>query len=119
VWLGDTQLTPQQVTAICTAITGNSQLKSLSLYGNNLSSVNADILAQAATQLEEVELGYTQLTPQQVKAIFAALDTSTQTKKLGICYNNLSSVDLDVLEKYDGLVVISTLFGPSSPIKQC
>jgi len=99
VVLENTRLTPQQVTAICTAITGNSQLKTLDLWGNNLSSADAGILAQAVTQLEKVELGYTRLTPQQVEAIFAALDTSSQMKILRIRSNNLSSVDPDVLAR--------------------
>jgi len=92
-----TRLTPQQVTAICTAMTGNSQLKKLELPGNNLSSVDADLLAQAVTQLEEVGLARTRLTPQQVEAIFAALDTSSQLKRVRIDGNDLSSVDPEVL----------------------
>ena len=54
---------------------------------------------QAVTQLEEVELGDTHLTPQQVEAIFAALHTSSQLKILRIGGNNLSSVDPDVLAR--------------------
>merc|ERR1719319_738619 len=94
-----TRLTPQQVTAICTAMTGNSPLKALGLTDNNLSSVDANILAQAVTQLEEVDLVNTDLTPQQVEAIFAALDTSCKMKILKIQNNNLSSVDPDVLAR--------------------
>merc|ERR1719319_437600 len=94
-----TRLTPQQVTAICTAMTGNSPLKALGLTDNNLSSVHPELLAQAVTQLEEVDLVNTDLTPQQVKAIFAALDTSCKMKILKIQNNNLSSVDPDVLAR--------------------
>merc|ERR1712129_146502 len=69
------------------------------LWGTNLSPVDANILAQAVTQLEEVGLGWTALTPQQVEAIFAALETSSKTKILRIGVNNLSSVDPDVLAR--------------------
>merc|ERR1712129_629216 len=69
------------------------------LWGTNLSPVDADILAQAVTQLQEVGLGWTDLTPQQVEAIFAAFETSSKTKILRIGVNNLSSVDPDVLAR--------------------
>merc|ERR1719319_1193030 len=88
-----TRLTPQQVTAICTAMTGNSMLKALGLTDNNLSSVDAGILAQAVTQLEVVELGYTNLTPQQVTAICTAMTGNSQLKTLDLSSTNLSSVD--------------------------
>jgi len=88
-----TQLTPEQVTAICTAIAGDSQLKTLELTGSDLSRVDAEILAKAITKLEEVELVNTQMTPQQVEAIFAALNGPTQLKRLIISANNLSTVD--------------------------
>jgi len=99
VMLWYSYLTPQQVTAICTAMTGNSQLKTLHLSDINLSTVDAGILAQVVTQLEEVGLWATDLTPQQVEAIFAALDTSCQLKILRIGGSNLSSVDPDVLAR--------------------
>jgi len=98
VKLVSTNLTPQQVTAICRAMTGNSQLKTLHIFHNDISSVDADILAQAVAQLEVLWLMGTILTPQQAKAIFAALDTSSQMKELKT-HSNLSSVDPDVLAR--------------------
>ena len=97
--LRTTHLTSQQVEAIFAALHTSSQLKILRIQDNDLSSVDASILAQAVTQLEEVELGDTHLTPQQVEAIFAALETSSQLKILRIGDNNLSSVDPDVLAR--------------------
>jgi len=99
VWLQRTSLTPQQVTAICTAMTGNSQLKTLDLSGNNLSSVDADILAQAVAQLEEVGLDYTRLCQQKMEAIFAALDTPSKMKVLRIGNNNLFDMDPEILAR--------------------
>jgi len=99
VVLRDTHLTTQQVTTICTAMTGNSKLKKLNLSQNNLSSVDANILAKAVTQLEEVGIGFTHLTPHQVGAILTALDTSGHIKKLWISHSNLSSVDPDMLAR--------------------
>merc|ERR1719319_409681 len=71
----------------------------MKILDTSLSSVDPELLVQAVTQLEKVELVGTRLTPQQVEAIFAALDTSSQMKKLRIRSNNLSSVDPDVLAR--------------------
>jgi len=91
------QLTPQKVTAICTAITDNSQLKSWNLSYTDLSSIRTDLLAEAVTQLEEANLAYTDLTSEQVETIFAALDKPSQLRILQMSGNNLSSVDPEVL----------------------
>jgi len=96
----------QQVAAICTAMSGNSNLKKLNLSNNLLNwdqsempIVDANILAQAVSKLEEVGLQYTTMNLQQVEAIFAALNTSSHLKVLDITGNDLSSVDPDVLAR--------------------
>ena len=106
VELRETLLTPQQATAICTALKGNSKTKVLDMSTYNkmsspldLSTVDADILAQAVAQMEEVGLEGTKLTPQQVEAVFAALDASCHLKVLRIGHNTLSSLDPDVLAR--------------------
>jgi len=103
VGLEDTKLTPQQVTSICTTLTGNSKLKRLNLGFMALSSLNAHILACAITKLEQVHLTKTDLIPEQAEEIFAALDScieqESRLKELKIGSNNLSSVDPDVLAK--------------------
>merc|ERR1712129_670029 len=86
-----------KVTAICIAITDNSKLKSWNLSYTDLSSIRTDLLAEAVTQLEEVNLAYAGLTPEQVEAIFAALDKPSQLRTLQMSGNNLSSVDPYVL----------------------
>ena len=101
VVLGYNPVTPEQVAAICTAITPNSRLKRLCLCNNlsSLRSVDATILAQGLTQLEEVELRGVQLATQQLEAVFAALDASSRLKILRIYRTDLSSVDPDVLAR--------------------
>jgi len=94
-----TYTTPQQVTAICNAMTGSYRLKTLDLSYNDLSSVDANILAQAVTKLEEVGLRETKMTHKQKKAIFAALDTTSHLKILRIGDTSLSCVDPDVLAR--------------------
>merc|ERR1712129_391868 len=80
-------------------MTANSKLKWLNLYLDDLSSVDASTLAQAVTHVEEVGLADTQLTLQQVEAIFAGFDASSSMKSLSIGCNNLSSVDPDLLAR--------------------
>ena len=92
------KLTTRQVSAICTTIGRNSQVKSLDLSGNRLSRVEAGVLARAVAELEEVDLGDTGLTPEQVEAVFAELGTSSQLEKLTMNGCNLSSLDPGVMK---------------------
>jgi len=99
VVLANNHLTTQQVTAICTTMAGNSQLKTLNLSHTDLSSVDANILANAFTQLEKLSLWKNDVSHQQAQAVFAALDSSSHMKILWIIEDNLSSVDPDVLAR--------------------
>jgi len=92
-------LTPLQATAIFTGMAESSKLKDFGVPANNFSSVDAGILARAVTKLERADLDCTLLTPRQVEAIFAALDTTSQLKSLHMCIVSLSSVDPDVLAR--------------------
>ena len=80
-------------------MTGSYRLKMLDLSYNDLSSVDANILAQAVTKLEELGLEETKMTRKQKKAIFAALDTTSHMKILRIGDTSLSCVDPDVLAR--------------------
>jgi len=92
-----TDLTPQQLTAIFTALSVSSNIKKLDLTGNDLSSVDAELLARPFTQLEVVDLENTQLTPQQVRAIFTAMTGNSKLRALFLKNNDISSVDADIL----------------------
>jgi len=74
-------------------------MKEMDAEFTSLSSLDPKLLAKAVTQLEEVQLSGTQLTPQQVEAIFAAIDKSSLLKVLKICGNNLSSVNPVVMAR--------------------
>jgi len=99
VELSNGQVTTQQADAICTAILGNSRLKRLELTNLDLSSVEAPIMAQAVTELEELSLCNTRLTSQQVVAIFSAIDSATKLRILKIRHLNLSVVDADLVAR--------------------
>ena len=56
----ETQLTVEQVEAICVAICeGDCEVVNLEIGGNNLATVNPDILARTLVKLEDLELDYT------------------------------------------------------------
>ena len=67
-----TGLTGQQAEAILTAVrAADSQLRTLDLAGNDLSSVEPGLLAEVINMLEEVVINFTQLSRQQAEAILA------------------------------------------------
>merc|ERR1711988_1052683 len=96
-------LTPDQVQSIFHEITNcaNLQLTEQDISFNDLSSVPVDVLVNAISRLETVNLTGTHLTPDQTQGIFQKIANCENLKltELGIRYNNLSSVPADVLVK--------------------
>ena len=109
-----THLNSTQITAICTGMTEHSFLKSLRLgVTSGLSDVHSCILAEAITHLvdlnlesattiktlrdppiyDESDIVKEDLTPQQIEAMFTALDTTNQLKRLHIGKKNLTSLN--------------------------
>ena len=93
--LGDTELTQRQAEEIFTAISErDSQLENLDVQGNNLSSVEPNILARAVNSLKEVSFVNTKLTELQAEALLKSISTGhSQLKTLDIQYNTLSLVE--------------------------
>ena len=81
--------------AIITTISRKqSGLKNLNISVNNLSRLDAGLLARAVTALEKVDLHVTQLTGQQLEAIMAVLGMGdSRLKELNIDSCNLSDLD--------------------------
>ena len=94
---------------LLTAMVGKS---CLGLGSNHdLSDLDGDLLAEAVAELEEADLSSTRLTPKQVEAIFAALDTSNKLKRLDITMNDLSPVDPEVMARViNKMELVSMLF---------
>ena len=83
--MGDIQLTVEQGTAIFTAINQeNCKMKQLNISNNNLSSVDAGLVARAVNMLEEVEMEDTQLTREQEGAILTQSLVKTSLRRLGM-----------------------------------
>jgi len=93
-----TNITIDQLNSLFTALSRNTQLKKLSVFSNNLSSVDPELLARGVTRLEDVY--FTNITNEQSEAIFTAISqNNSQLKKLNLRFINLSCVDPAVLAK--------------------
>ena len=90
-------VTDQQLEEVFTRMSKDSQLRKLAIAGNNLSSIQPEVLASAIRKLEEMNIGYTHITREQGRAVFSALDGNDLLRKLTICSNDLSSVHPELL----------------------
>ena len=109
-----THLSFMHIFTICATITEHSSLKSLYLGKGAtyvLSEVDANVLAQAITHLVGVRIGNAQLIPEQLEAIFVALDSSSQLKRLNFCCNNLASLDAHLMARVLNKIEEVELYG--------
>ena len=99
------QLSGAQWTTIFHSIATSPELSLtvLDAYGNDLSAVSPGLLSQALVRLEQADLHMTDLTPQQVSAIFLRLaEAEAEQLKLSrliIWSNDLSAVPPQTLAK--------------------
>ena len=92
--------TKDQLITLCSTIREEGEkLRSLDLSDNQLSLVDPYLLASAVNRLEEVRLGDRCLTHQKAKAFFHALEQGTSLKSLDMTFNNLFSVNPELLVK--------------------
>ena len=96
--LWGTKLTTLQVTLLCQVMKSNSQLKSLNLGWNNLSSVDPQLLASVVSKTESIYLKNTNLTTKQVILLCQVVKENSQIKCLHLHNNNLSSVQPELLK---------------------
>ena len=96
-------LTQGQASELFSALKHGLYLKRLVLWDVDLSSVNPNLFGRSVTQLEEVDLRSTELTPEQGEAIFANLvqeeETKFKLKRLWVGSNNLSCVDAELMAR--------------------
>ena len=95
--LGRSQFSPEQANLIFQHLSKNNNLQSLNLFNTNLFAVRPQPLAQAVTHVHQVTLWSCQLTPKHSEAIFRAMTSSSKLRKLDLSYNNLSTVNPNVL----------------------
>ena len=95
--LGKSQFSPEQANLIFQHLSKHNSLQSLNLFSTNLFAVRPQQLAQAVTQVHQVTLWSCRLTPRHSEAIFRAMTSSCKLRKLDLSYNNLSTVNPNVL----------------------
>ena len=75
-------------------------LRSVNMAYSDLTALEPRLLATTVTSLENVNLGYSQLTEQQLEAIFTSLCVGASClKTLYISHNSLSSIEAGVLAR--------------------
>ena len=88
--LSSSQLTLQQTQAVLRAAGSSSKLRKVKLAMNDsMSLVRPELLASAVLNLEQFYIGYSDVSSQQIKAIFSALIEATSPKLLKMGYNRL------------------------------
>jgi len=95
-------LSQRQASELFSALEHGLHLKRLVLWDVDLSSVNPDQFGRTLTQLEEVDLRSTELTPEQGEAIFANLgegETKLKLRRLWVGSNNLSCVNAELMAR--------------------
>lgn len=100
-WATRGLLTAGQISAVFSrlSVVREHKMRTLILRSNNLSSVPTDILVAAISSLEEVRLWNTELTTQQISAIFTELSVLKDHKlrTLDLRDNKLRSVPTEIL----------------------
>ena len=93
------KLTPKQSQAILTRVSRGSKLINLDISGNDLSRIDPGLLAKTVTKLVTLNVTVTQLTHEQIEAIFTALSENSRLVNFFIDRNNLSEVNPELLGK--------------------
>ena len=94
-----TRLRTWQTKSVFQNLINNSQLKSLDISNNKLSSLEPDLLAKAIKHLETLNIMSTALTPQQTNSIISSIAKDSQVKSLNMSFNNLSLVNVSLLTR--------------------
>ena len=74
-------LTPEQVEHLVTRIKSHEKLRliRLNISNNNLSKISPELLSEAVSRLEEIDLNFTSISTEQIKSIFNVIG-STESK---------------------------------------
>jgi Leucine-rich repeat (LRR) protein len=97
--ISNCSLTNKQVEVIFKVLSENTKMENLHISDNDLSTVEPDILAKAANNLQGLEMNRCRLTSEQGQAIFNKMGQETKLVSLKVIENiiDLSPVDPDVL----------------------
>ena len=91
------KMSVHQLEAIFKLLNEDCKLKILNMSGVTLSLVEVDVISKAIANLEEVDLRDTDLTTEQLEAIFMEIKSRRKLKNLILCAEDLRSVQIDSL----------------------
>ena len=97
--ISHTMLSREQLKELFKKMIEKTKLKILKLNDIDLSSVPANLLAEALNLLEEIEIAKCSLTIYQGIYLFSRMSEKSKIKKLRIAHNDLSLVPVDYLSK--------------------
>ena len=93
-----TSLTSEQSEALVSALNkGDNWLERLHISYCNLATIDPAHLAKVLSSLQEVAVMYSCLTPLQLRSLFLAIIEGSSLTTVDLSYNDLSSVDPDLL----------------------
>ena len=97
-------LTPEQLEELVTRINSheNLRLTRLNISNNNLSKITPELLSEAVSKLEEIDLNFTSISTEQIKAIFHVIGSSNEELKLRCLkmkHTDVLSIDKTIVEK--------------------
>ena len=97
--ISNTVLTQEQIASLWTAFKNNTgcDIKSISMSGINLASVEVESLVRVAAKVCKIDLRNTELTNEQIAALVSSLRENQEIQEVDLSDNTLSGVDPDLL----------------------
>ena len=113
------KLTCQQVEALFATDNEATKLKSLTIAGNNLSSVEPALLATALSKLEKVNILECSLTRKQAETLFVTKNVATKLKYLNLGKNySLPTIEPALLATVMNKLEVVKLHGAPLTVEQ-
>ena len=91
------RITDTQARVFFNIMAEKTSIQRFSIFNNNLSSIQPNIIAKGINHLEELVMVGCSLTREQALLIFNSLNEQTTIKKLNLCHTDLSSINTELL----------------------
>ena len=97
VKMAECYLTTEQVQALFNKLIEDTNITSLDMSHNNLSSIDPTLFVTALNKLTQVYIDTTEVTSQQMEALFNCMNVNTNIKSLSIANSTLSLIEPTLL----------------------
>jgi len=114
----ETQLTLHQVETVFNKLSISTSLTDLNISSNFLYTIMPITLATAITNVKVVNVANCALTEEQVQAVFEAMDEEMCLKELNIAWNNLITLDANILARGANRLRIVDVSGTNVTVTQ-